>query len=236
MQQVLNDDDELFAANENDPLYDSSFANTDADKLGRLALLRDFDRQLKMLENHHRTAMLGPNESKQYLFRFSCPSEDSYTSMLRSSAPISPRLDIVWRASMGERGRLQTAPLLIKRGALTSVVARLVKCPGIVKMLSHFKIQLHLYSLLNITRPAVVNDVLVDFGSTALRDCSTFGVIFTGFSNVVCQLSGQEPCCLTLDAVAVKPGAQKLPIFEIVVKSIGERHVVDELGQIYVEE
>lgn len=136
---------------------------------------------------------------------------DSTLNVASPNPPISAgRLDITWRSTMGERGRLQTSSLKYELPNISDLQLKSVELPDATFAEQPFKIVLELFN-----RSARHLDLLLNLPSDFARCASPLLLpSWIWIGSTTRPLGGLPPrrsVILSLDAIATTPGLQAIP-------------------------
>ncbi|XP_023218162.1 trafficking protein particle complex subunit 13-like [Centruroides sculpturatus] len=168
---------------------------------------------------------LNPLDSRQYLFCLSPKSDVRTNGKFMKGITSIGKLDIIWRSSMGERGRLQTSQLERMAPGYGDIRLTVVELPSIVTLESTFEIVCRITNSCERTMDLILN---LD------THCSN-GILWQGVTGR--QLGKFEPYSsldLKLNAVAIRLGLMVISGIRLIDSFLKRTYDYDEVAQIFV--
>ncbi|GIX87599.1 trafficking protein particle complex subunit 13 [Caerostris extrusa] len=168
---------------------------------------------------------LNPQDSWQYLFCLTPkPGTQRYSKLVKNISSIG-KLDIVWRTSMGERGRLQTSQLERMTPGYGEIRLIITEIPSIVTLEKPFPVSM---KIINACDRAL--DLLF-----TLRNSFSNGILWHGISGQKFNnIEKGSFVSVSLEAIPVKPGLQS--VSGLVVKELFLKRVYNfnDVTQVFV--
>lgn len=168
---------------------------------------------------------LNPLDSRQYLFCLSPKPDIRINGKFMKGITSIGKLDIIWRSSMGERGRLQTSQLERMAPGYGDIRLTVVELPSIVTLESTFEIVCRITNSCERTMDLIL---------TLDTHCSN-GILWQGVTGR--QLGKFEPYSsldLKLNAVAIRLGLMVISGIRLTDSFLKRTYDYDEIAQIFV--
>jgi len=167
---------------------------------------------------------MNPQDTRQYLYCLS-PKPEFSLNDYRGVTSIG-KLDMVWRTSMGERGRLQTSQLQRMAPGYGDLRLTVEKIPATVKLQETFEIVCRLHNCCE--RPLDLHMMLDgSLQSPGLLFCSTRAI-------EIGQLAPNSWQDITLQLVAVAHGLQVISGIRLTDTFLKRTYEHDEIAQVFV--
>ncbi|GFY76831.1 trafficking protein particle complex subunit 13 [Trichonephila inaurata madagascariensis] len=168
---------------------------------------------------------LNPQDSRQYLFCLTPkPGTQNYSKLVKNVASIG-KLDIVWRTSMGERGRLQTSQLERMAPGYGEIRLIITEIPSIVPLEKPFPVT---FKIINACDRSL--DLLF-----TLRNSFSNGILWHGISGQKFNnVEKGSSVTVSLEAIPVRPGLQN--VSGLVVKELFLKRIYNfnDITQVFV--
>jgi hypothetical protein len=165
---------------------------------------------------------LPPSAARQYLYQMKPKPE--VAASLRGVTPLG-RLEMVWRTTMGEKGRLQTSQLQRVVPGYGDVRLTVDETPGVVKLRQAYRLvcRLHNCSERNL-------DLVLSYDESCLS-----GLVMAGVSNRSLGIIPQnESLRISLTLIPVVTGLQTVSGVRLTDKYLGRTYEHDEIAQVFV--
>ncbi|EJD75555.1 hypothetical protein LOAG_17321 [Loa loa] len=167
---------------------------------------------------------LNPSDIRQYLFCLKPKTTDYSLNYFRKGIAIG-KLDMVWRTSMGERGRLQTSALQRMAPGYGDLRLTIEKIPATVKVLQPFHIVCRLHNCSE--RPLDLVLTLDDKLQPNIAFCSTSGVELG-------QLPPNSTTDFSLELLPLTPGLQSVSGIRVTDTFLRRTYEHDDIAQVFV--
>jgi hypothetical protein len=167
---------------------------------------------------------LSPNDIRQYLFMLSPKSPSDETTA--RVATVFGKLDIQWRTSMGELGRLQTSQLTRRSPVPDTLEVKVITSPTIVTLEHPFVMDCEIWNHGTMTASIQLSIVKTRMGS----------VLFVGSSVVdVGDVLPKQSQRVQLRLFPLSPGLQRVEGLRLVDIYTGNQRDLDGLADVYVQ-
>ncbi|VDO27151.1 unnamed protein product [Onchocerca flexuosa] len=167
---------------------------------------------------------LNPSDIRQYLFCLKPKTTDYSLNHFRKGISIG-KLDMVWRTSMGERGRLQTSALQRMAPGCGDLRLTIEKIPATVKVLQPFSMVCRLHNCSDRSLDLVLT--LDDKLQPNIVFCSTSGVQLG-------QLSPNTTTDFSLELLPLTPGLQSISGIRVTDTFLRRTYEHDDIAQVFV--
>uniref|UniRef100_A0A0R3RTX8 Trafficking protein particle complex subunit 13 n=1 Tax=Elaeophora elaphi TaxID=1147741 RepID=A0A0R3RTX8_9BILA len=167
---------------------------------------------------------LNPSDIRQYLFCLKPKTTDYSLNYFRKGTSIG-KLDMVWRTSMGERGRLQTSALQRMAPGCGDLRLTIEKIPATVKVLQPFCMVCRLHNCSE--RPLDLVLTLDDKLQPNIAFCSTSGVELG-------QLPPNSTTDFSLELLPLTPGLQSISGIRVMDTFLRRTYEHDDVAQVFV--
>uniref|UniRef100_A0A2C9M5S2 Trafficking protein particle complex subunit 13 n=1 Tax=Biomphalaria glabrata TaxID=6526 RepID=A0A2C9M5S2_BIOGL len=169
---------------------------------------------------------LSPNDTRQYLYCLT-PRQELYadTRLLKGVTNIG-KLDIVWKTTMGERGRLQTSQLQRVAPGYGDIRLTVESVPDTIALESTFDIVCRITNCCERT---------MDLTLVLQNITQSSGLLWCGVSGrQLGKLPQNESLDITLSLIAVIPGLQTISGLRLTDNFLKRTYEHDEISQIFV--
>ncbi|KFM59608.1 hypothetical protein X975_24184, partial [Stegodyphus mimosarum] len=168
---------------------------------------------------------LNPLDSRQYLFCLTPKPESQINAKLLKGITSIGKLDIVWRTSMGERGRLQTSQLERMAPGYGEIRMAVHEIPSIVTLEKPFPITIKITNACERALDLVLT----------LHNSFSNGILWQGVSGQkLNKLEKNTFTLIPLEATAVRPGLQMVSGIKIKEMFLKRIYDFDEVAQVFV--
>uniref|UniRef100_A0AC35TZF8 Trafficking protein particle complex subunit 13 n=1 Tax=Rhabditophanes sp. KR3021 TaxID=114890 RepID=A0AC35TZF8_9BILA len=169
---------------------------------------------------------LNPKDVRQYLFCLS-PSMPKHTANQFRGVTTIGKLDMGWRTSMGEKGRLQTSPLIRMAPGYGDLRLIIKSIPAKIQLRRPFEVVFCLYNFCERNL-----DLKFDVTNTSLK-----GIEFCCLTGVhLGQIAPNTTVDFKLTLLPVKPGLQYLSGIRILDKFLNRIYEFDEVFNVFIQE
>lgn len=168
---------------------------------------------------------LNPHDSRQYLFCLTPKPESQMNVKLFKGITSIGKLDIVWRTSMGERGRLQTSQLERMAPGYGDIRLSVEEIPSIVTLEKPFPVTLRVTNACERALDLVLT----------LHNTFTNGILWQGVSGQkLNKLEKNTFVVIPLEAIPVRPGLQMISGIKVKELFLKRMYDFDEVAQVFV--
>lgn len=167
---------------------------------------------------------LNPKDIRQYLYCLRPKTSDYSLNYYRGGTSIG-KLDMVWRTSMGERGRLQTSALQRMAPGYGDLRLTIEKIPATAKVRQIFQIVCRLH---NCSERSL--DLVLTLDGTlqpGIMFCSTSGVQLG-------QLPPNSTVDFTLELLPILPGLQSISGIRVTDTFLKRTYEHDDIAQVFI--
>ncbi|XP_055334524.1 trafficking protein particle complex subunit 13-like [Paramacrobiotus metropolitanus] len=177
------------------------------------------------LDTLNMRSFLGPNDSRQFVFRIRLTDRTRTGEILKSST--SPgRVEILWRTRMGDLGKVTTSPLNRAVPDFRDIFVTLANRPAKVELYKAFAVTVAVFSLG--TRPMEFVLKLPDQHDRAFAWCGISG-------RAVGSVAPGGVLEFPLPVVPCSVGLHLFPRFQLIDILSGQRYDSEDLAEIFVE-
>ncbi|VDN04324.1 unnamed protein product [Thelazia callipaeda] len=170
---------------------------------------------------------INPGDVRQYLFCLKPKTTDyspnCFRTIIRNGTSIG-KLDMIWRSTMGERGRLQTSPLQRMAPGYGDLRLTIVKIPAMVKVLQPFIIVCKLQNCCD--RPLDLLLTLDDKFQSNIVFCSTSGVQLG-------QLPPNSTTNFAVELLPLSPGLLSVSGIRVTDTFLRRTYEHDDIAQVF---
>ncbi|CAG8586617.1 1895_t:CDS:1 [Funneliformis caledonium] len=166
---------------------------------------------------------LNPQDIRQYLYMLT-PKPEIDDKLGRTTNALG-KLDIVWRSSHGETGRLQTSQLTRKPPALDEIELSVTSVPPLIELEVPFKLGCRIRNRTSSTLKVVITAVKTKMGSVLLS-----GPSVTNLG----ELSSDSFVEFSLEFFPLSPGLQRVGGLKVTDKNSGYTKEIDHFTDIFV--
>lgn len=169
-------------------------------------------------------AYLGPGDSRQYLYQL-IPKAPVVADSKKTNVTSVGKLDMVWRTSMGERGRLQTSQLQKANPPLSDLIVTGENIPDVVQTEKPFEVSLK-----------IMNNSAKDMSlRMVLSKSKTIGIHWTGTSGkYLGELKTKQSLFTKVTLLPIQPGIQTIGFLSLTDIMSGKTYKIDDVGQVFV--
>uniref|UniRef100_A0AAF5PY18 Trafficking protein particle complex subunit 13 n=2 Tax=Wuchereria bancrofti TaxID=6293 RepID=A0AAF5PY18_WUCBA len=170
---------------------------------------------------------LNPSDIRQYLFCLKPKTTDYSLNYFRKGTSIG-KLDMVWRTSMGERGRLQTSALQRMAPGYGDLRLTIEKIPATVKALQSFRMVCRL--LMNYSFSERSLDLVLTLDGKLqpnIAFCSISGVELG-------QLAPNSTTDFSIELLPLTPGLQSISGIRVTDTFLRRTYEHDDIAQVFV--
>ncbi|XP_065834673.1 trafficking protein particle complex subunit 13-like [Oscarella lobularis] len=171
-----------------------------------------------------RGSYLSSNDTRQYLFKLTLKNPIVFDP---KKPPVSSigKLDIVWRTSMGEKGRLQTSHLQRMHSRLLDMAVVPEKIIDVAQLAKPFE------AILRITNNSS-KDMSIRL---VMNKKKAAGIVWLGTSGKdEGDLKSKASMVVTCTLLPIKPGLQTLGDLKVTDSASGSTHTFDDICEIFV--
>ncbi|CAI2176110.1 15239_t:CDS:1 [Funneliformis geosporum] len=166
---------------------------------------------------------LNPQDIRQYLYMLTPKPE--VEDKLGRTTNVLGKLDIVWRSSHGETGRLQTSQLTRRPPALDEIELSVTSVPPLIELEVPFKLGCRIRNRTSSTLKVVITAVKTKMGSVLLS-----GPSVTNLG----ELSSDSFVEFYLEFFPLSPGLQRVGGLKVTDKNSGYTKEIDHFTDIFV--
>lgn len=168
---------------------------------------------------------LNPLDSRQYLFCLTPKPESQVNVKLFKGITSIGKLDIVWRTSLGERGRLQTSQLERMAPGYGEIRMSVEEIPSIVTLEKPFPVTLRVTNACERALDLVIS----------LHNNFNNGILWQGVSGQkLNKLEKNSFVVIPLEAIPVRPGLQMISGIKVKELFLKRMYDFDEVAQVFV--